>query len=1402
MMKNRWLLAAIAFAVVASGCEESSSNGNGGAECDALTFSPFCLNATQSAVCLNGRVTAQQCLGDCNILAGVCNGTVQESCITGISYPYCENGNRVSCENGLVTRTLCAANEVCINGLCRLPGTCLSALDCSNGYVCNAGLCEPPKTSDCRVNGCTSGTCNVLNGLCEVTPNKCDAVICPAGYSCNPVSGGCTPDNEDCTVQGCVSGYECDLSTKKCVPGTENCVEDGCDYGYLCNEMTGKCEQVPPEDKTCRELGCGVGQVCNEMTGICEPEELSCIETGCDDDEVCDETTGRCVSKTPSAQSCVETGCNDGFICNETTGKCVKEPDCKADTDCNNGYVCNSGTCVLSDPNVIQCETLSISGTNTCEKTGTGSTIVLKGDVLALDKTYKGGMVVVSGGKIQYVGCAQNNTVDISKATVITCPDSVISPSFINGHDHITYSNSKPGSWGNERFDHRHDWRTGANGHKKVPGPGTSDNMVTEVRALMAGTTSIFGSVGNNGPDFAGLVRNLDNDSINSITSVYDTFPLSDSKGALATSGCSSYSLSSKAKKFNDSCPYGPHIAEGINQEALNEIRCLSSASTGIKDLFKSKMAVIHGIAATPDYIAQMAENGTKLIWSPRTNISLYGDTARVTMFDRMGVTIGLGTDWIYSGSANMLREMACIDNLNRNYFSSYFSDYQLWKMPTFNNALAFGLEKTLGQLKEGYLADIAVFKTTKTKQLYRAVIDASSEDVLLVMINGKLAYGDANLMDKGDAVDVCGVAKKIDMTANGAVASGVTFASVQKKAAYDLYFCSGVTPKNEPSCTPQRTRVEDTTNQNTTLYDGDFSDTNDADGDGIPDADDNCPYIFNPIRPQDTDRKQADYDGDGLGDVCDPYPTCKSNDEACAAINPRDKDGDGYDNDVDNCPDAANADQKDTDKDGIGDVCDKCPNEAGLSELNGCPLTTMELKDIRSQFVSGTLATGSTVLTEGIVTAIAVKPTSPTTLVGFFIQDDVDPAGAYVYDATAVKNVAVGDKIRIQAKTDNYYDMLEFVSPTVTKIGTAAVPAPIPLTAEQSTNTKNPYDSVLVKVSGLKAGSISDKAVWSCTDSVGKPAYVDDFIMGTTAMTTAMTAGKTYDVTGVLVYDFSQSKVAPRSTGDIVLSSGGTDPGAPVSVSSLTPSVLNMKPGDKKSVTVTLSKISTQEETVKLSSDAAFITFPASVTVPANSVSTSFDVDVASTAVAGSSAVIEAKVGDTAAQKLTVNVQSESSGDLNTYTVNFKDATKSNVTAGSNNYTSYDSVYKVNFSSSIVMTAVGNFEMSGYSDSLVLTGNTKKNAKIEVTGISGLGSVTIDWRAYSPKCGTMGCAINIQAGGTTKKIEFVANETELSTVPFDDDSVTSFTVSTNGSAASNDANRLAVNSISWTTSN
>jgi hypothetical protein len=74
-----------------------------------------------------------------------------------------------------------------------------------------------------------------------------------------------------------------------------------------------------------------------------------------------------------------------------------------------------------------------------------------------------------------------------------------------------------------------------------------------------------------------------------------------------------------------------------------------------------------------------------------------------------------------------------------------------------------------------------------------------------------------------------------------------------------------------------------------------------DIDFDGIPDGEDNCPFVSNP--------GQQDSDGNGIGDTCQFVA--------------KDTDRDGVDESVDNCRYVANPDQSDADGNGVGDACD-----------------------------------------------------------------------------------------------------------------------------------------------------------------------------------------------------------------------------------------------------------------------------------------------------------------------------------------------------------------------------------------------------------------------------------------------------------------------------------------------
>nr|WP_305884739.1 PKD domain-containing protein [Lewinella sp. JB7] len=100
------------------------------------------------------------------------------------------------------------------------------------------------------------------------------------------------------------------------------------------------------------------------------------------------------------------------------------------------------------------------------------------------------------------------------------------------------------------------------------------------------------------------------------------------------------------------------------------------------------------------------------------------------------------------------------------------------------------------------------------------------------------------------------------------------------------------------------------------------FQDETDTDGDGVFDADDNCPTVANP--DQQLPVYYADADGDGFGDPNVSVRSCEA--------------PEGYVlNALDNCPDVNSPDLTDTDGDGMGDVCDTDDDNDGAEDSVDC---------------------------------------------------------------------------------------------------------------------------------------------------------------------------------------------------------------------------------------------------------------------------------------------------------------------------------------------------------------------------------------------------------------------------------------------------------------------------------
>lgn len=790
----------------------------------------------------------------------------------------------------------------------------------------------------------------------------------------------------------------------------------------------------------------------------------------------------------------------------------------------------------------------------TCETTKAGTAaVLLRGTLLLPDAVmHKGEVLIAADGKITCAACDCSGEAGFGDATVVTCAEGVITPGLINPHDHITFAISAPKPHTRpdgkpSRYDHRHEWRQGAGANKpKISAPASNtDNPIrtAELRFVMSGATSTASAGGR-----TGLLRNLDTSNMLEGLPVKvvdsDTFPLGDSGGTMQTSGCN-YGNATTAQNIANLDGYLPHISEGINRAALNEFVCTSTPPppAGAHDIIAPQTAIIHAVGITAGDVGTIRIDKAKVIWSPRSNVDLYGDTAQVTLLDRLGVSISLGTDWLPSGSMNMLRELRCADELNATYFNGYFNDYQLWKMVTGNAAAALGADKVIGALAKGYFADVAIFNG-KDKKDHRAVVGGEVEDVVLVMRGGKVLYGDAAIVDdlrpNCEPLDVCTVAKRACVAQD--VGGGTSLSTLVSAAngIYPLFFCKSAenpsgTPTQEPSCTPYRPNE----------YENGVVAGADDDGDGVPNGDDNCPSIFNPKRPTGTNgaKEQGDFDGDGKGDVCDACPIDPQN--TCSFD---DIDGDGHLNDDDNCPKNANPSQADADSDGKGDACDACPMQANPGAAP-CPAGEFTIKAVRDPSDPNHPAEGTPVLIKDVyVTAVDNVGSGR----GFFIQDTslMPYTGLFVFTGGQAPGVQVGNRVDVQGTYDEYFDLSELIGPIVTikDAGTTLPFQPIdianPATIATGGADAEKYESMLLKIGAVTISTVNPDGAEDFDEFAVSPGNlrVDDQCFD--ALNNNCAVGTPFNsITGVLNYTFSNFKILPRNKADIPQPAGACDP-------------------------------------------------------------------------------------------------------------------------------------------------------------------------------------------------------------------------------------------------------------------
>lgn len=382
-------------------------------------------------------------------------------------------------------------------------------------------------------------------------------------------------------------------------------------------------------------------------------------------------------------------------------------------------------------------------------------------------------------------------------------------PGLIELHNHLSYNALPLWSPVPKRFQHRGQWPDHADYRKLISGPmsvvgkyrdaqGKASLLAplvryVECKCLLGGVTTTQGIMlsSNAGVQryYRGIVRNVEQTGDPALSDAKARIPDVDAKSAAA--------FLTRLKK-EDSC-FLLHLSEGITRpghlDSIARKHFLALEVAPNEWAINDRFAGIHAAGLLPEDIAVLAQHGGAIVWSPLSNLLLYGDTARVDVAKQAGVRISLGSDWSPSGSKNLFGELKVAWLYSQHQLNGLFSDREIVAMATREAARILKWHDALGTLEAGKRADVLVMAGQEGDP-YDALIRAQETAISLVMINGVARYGLPRLMKRltpqGETVRVGGQTRRLFLQQEtgdpdvGAV-SLRTARSVLKKAFQDL---------------------------------------------------------------------------------------------------------------------------------------------------------------------------------------------------------------------------------------------------------------------------------------------------------------------------------------------------------------------------------------------------------------------------------------------------------------------------------------------------------------------------------------------------------------------------------------------------------------------------------------
>jgi 5-methylthioadenosine/S-adenosylhomocysteine deaminase len=372
-----------------------------------------------------------------------------------------------------------------------------------------------------------------------------------------------------------------------------------------------------------------------------------------------------------------------------------------------------------------------------------GPTFALGGRVVTMNdkkQVLDDGVVYVSGGSIAAVQKVDAAAPDGFDDVKVLETKGTIYPGLIDLHDHLSYNPLQ--LWDvPKRFTNRDQWAQGDTYRKLVTGPmkalAHTPKYVpaivryVECKCLAGGTTTTQGmtlsSFAGIQHFYKGIVRNVeqtdDPDLPEAATHIADVVAKDHDKFLKRLESVDCLLL---------------HLSEGTDEAARGHFLALQAPSG--EWAVTGSLAGIHCVALEKKDFEVLAKAEAGMVWSPLSNLLLYGATADAAQAREAGVLMALGPDWSPSGSKNLLGELK-VARLVSGLGGDSLSDFELLSLATRNAAKILRWDKQLGTLESGKRADILVVAGDGGDG-HAHLFTRSEHDVELVVVNGVPRYG------------------------------------------------------------------------------------------------------------------------------------------------------------------------------------------------------------------------------------------------------------------------------------------------------------------------------------------------------------------------------------------------------------------------------------------------------------------------------------------------------------------------------------------------------------------------------------------------------------------------------------------------------------------------------------